>query len=413
MSAVAKVSVNENSNGQLTNISVNARIDYILRFSKQAVFSIAQEAQDYSAVCSHFLSNLNSAHNAAYISLAGALQDIQIRSRIIEQLFNNVLFDPEQSLALSIINLVKSHPQKISIAIDHGQHISLQVLHELTQLAEIAKKSQLTIDILVCGNHILGRKLAQNSILFKNKTSIICAESGQLIALSASAFKEQKTWFKAPSWSLKKVLIFTLLLMLIGFSVVLFNLLLTGKIIKPVPKVLPQKVPVEVFAMSKGIAKSLENNASYVDILSAIESIPTKPSEQASSEEVAKLLLIEAEPIALTPPVIVENKTPMVVKNSDWYLATPTGFVIQFAAFSDEKVKNDFIKQFPSLDYISYFRLIDGQKFEVLTSKPYKKRDTVETALSAMPESLKSLNIWIKQLKTIKSEIKHFQSSQS
>ena len=145
MSALVIPTIAENQNAHLTNISVNARIDYILRFSKHLVIVTGEESVDYSPVTSQFLANLNSAHNAAFIAASAQLHDIQIRSRLIEQLFTNVLFDPEQPLAVSLINLVKTKPQKVSIAIEHGQYLSIQILHELTQLAEIAKKSNLII----------------------------------------------------------------------------------------------------------------------------------------------------------------------------------------------------------------------------------------------------------------------------
>ena len=149
MSALAYQSVAENQNAQvannMTNISANARIDYILRFSKQTIFVVDEQAEQYTPITSQFLATLNSDHNAAFIAISAQLHDIQIRSRIVEQLFTNVLFDPEQSLALSLINLAKASPQKISIAIEHGQFLSTQLLHELTQLSEVAKKAKLTI----------------------------------------------------------------------------------------------------------------------------------------------------------------------------------------------------------------------------------------------------------------------------
>jgi DamX protein len=101
-----------------TDISVIARINYNLRFTKQAVFVLGQNTEQYSLLATEFLGNLSTNPskaqanklseiqlNVAFVSASNKLDDIQIRCRLIEQLFVNTLFDPEQSLAVSIFNL--------------------------------------------------------------------------------------------------------------------------------------------------------------------------------------------------------------------------------------------------------------------------------------------------------------------
>jgi DamX protein len=149
-STLNKMDANKN-----TDISVIARINYNLRFTKQAVFVVGQNTLQYSKLASEFLVNLsnntnnvtthkNSENqpNVAFISASNKLDDIQIRCRLIEQLFVNTLFDPEQSLAVSILNLAEQQKQPISIVIDHAHALSLQLKYELCQLVSMAKKEK-------------------------------------------------------------------------------------------------------------------------------------------------------------------------------------------------------------------------------------------------------------------------------
>jgi DamX protein len=149
-STLNKMDVNKN-----TDISVIARINYNLRFTKQAVFVVGQNTLQYSELASEFLVNLcnktnnvttykNSENqpNVALVSASNKLDDIQIRCRLIEQLFVNTLFDPEQSLAVSVLNFAEQHKQPITIVIDHAHALSLQIKYELCQLVSVAKKEK-------------------------------------------------------------------------------------------------------------------------------------------------------------------------------------------------------------------------------------------------------------------------------
>ena len=434
MSALAYHSVAENQNAQVaninsgtysnTNISANARIDYIFRFSNQLVVVAAEQSAQYSPVTSHFLANLNADHNAAFIAVSSQLHDIQIRSRLVEQLFTNVLFDPEQSLAVSLVNLVKANPQKISIAIEHGQNLSIQILHELTQLAEIAKRAQLTINVLVSGNYVLGHKLSENSILFKNKLSIIAAESGQLVPLKSPLFKQKRQWFnslKKAKWLI--ISLVTILFLALAGVVVVESINETK--LKAKTQVINQpSAPVFVVANKLKTSDAVNTPATHSDILNAL-SLSEAPEIQLADNNDVLTALTLAESIQPTQTITLA-KTPSKLADEvllidqheakdvvNIYQTMANGFVIQFAAFSEQKVKNDFLKQYSNLEYASYFRLIDGVEFEVLTSVPYATRLEVEQAKASLPESLQALKIWVKSLDAIKSEIKHYQSSQS
>ena len=214
MSSLAQALETPTQPESVTTISAVARVDYILRFSKQAVMVVDEQIALCSSVGSQFLSNLSSNNNAAYITMSAKLNDLQVRCRIIEQLFGNTLFDPEQSVAVSLINLVKKHQQPVSIVIDNAQLLSLQLTHELCQLAEIAKKSDHQISILMLSTLQGGLKVSQNQSLFNKKLTIISAQSGQLISHNSKLFKPATNYLAITP--MKKWLAFFLVLALVA-----------------------------------------------------------------------------------------------------------------------------------------------------------------------------------------------------
>jgi len=196
MSALAQATESQQTSHSVTKISANARIDYILRFSKQAVLVVDEQLEHCSTVASQFLTALPADHNAAFISISAKLNNIQVRCRLIEQLFNDELFDPEQSIAVSLINLLKHKQQAISIVIENAHLLSLQLIHELCQLAEIAKKADYKINVLMLGLPQAGITVANNRGLFHKKMSILSAQTGQLLSLNAKLFKPRSLLFE-------------------------------------------------------------------------------------------------------------------------------------------------------------------------------------------------------------------------
>lgn len=196
MSALAQANDLQEQVKSVTTISANARVDYILRFSKQAVLVVDEQPELCSDVGSQFLASLSNEHNAAYVSVSSKLNNIQVRCRLIEQLFHGELFDPEQSVAVSIINLAKQHRQPISIVVENSHLLSLQLIHELCQLAEVAKKADYQISVLMLGLPQTGNIVATNSALFRKKISILSAQTGQLLPLNSKLFKPKTALFK-------------------------------------------------------------------------------------------------------------------------------------------------------------------------------------------------------------------------
>jgi septal ring-binding cell division protein DamX len=70
--------------------------------------------------------------NKCYLTAARSINDIQIRSRIIEQLFGNILFDPEMPLLTSFIEF--NNNSEMLIAIDNAHYLSGKLIGELLQL---------------------------------------------------------------------------------------------------------------------------------------------------------------------------------------------------------------------------------------------------------------------------------------
>ena len=196
MSALAQTIDSPNAPNRVTKISANARIDYILRFSKQAILVVDHQLEHCSTVANQFLAALPVDNNAAFISISPKLNNIQVRCRLIEQLFNDELFDPEQSIAVSLINLAKKKRQALSIVIENAHLLSLQLIHELCQLAEIAKKAGYQISVLMLGLPQAGVTVANNSGLFRKNISILSAQTGQLLSLNSKLFKQRSLFFE-------------------------------------------------------------------------------------------------------------------------------------------------------------------------------------------------------------------------
>lgn len=179
-----------NDNKSVTSLNVSARIDYIQRFSKQAVLVVDENITTYSQVARQYLSSLTKSEisdqnqsecNVAFVVASTKLNDIQMRCRIIEQLFSNTLFDPEQSLAVSITRLVKQDHDAITIIVEHAHSLSLQLKYELCQLVDIANKTQNKINVVFFAQEKAVQEIAQNKSIFNKKLIIISAESGQVI----------------------------------------------------------------------------------------------------------------------------------------------------------------------------------------------------------------------------------------
>ena len=447
MSALAQNAINQSSSQSVTAISATARVDYILRFSKQAILVVDDDIALSSSVGSQYLANLSSEQNAAYISMSAKLNDLQVRCRIIEQLFGNILFDPEQSVAVSIINLVKAQKQALTIVIDNAHYLSLQLLHELTQLAEIAKKSDYQINVLMLAQTQAGQIVSQSQGLFHKKLAILSAQSGQLLSAGDKMFKPQSDFFSLTPF--KKWLAFFLLLSLLSAAIVYslyqrdslgFSQIFNDKtaIANKAETELIKPQPAEFVAES--VNENLTVSASGAEIFQALSgeqvakvSTPAQPVKAMPLDILAALQLTEPEP-ALTqvqldsatlkvnplaeqtevPEIALEQNNKQVQSAASLgYLGQQQGFVIQIGVFSQQQVLTEFLAEFQTMRFEQYQRVLGQSVVTVLTSEYYQSRQQAEDALQALPNGIQQRSPWIKAISAINSEISEFQLSQS
>ena len=453
MSALTKnINISDN-NTSVTKISAQARIDYILRFSKQAILVIDESVEQNTTISNQLLANLPEQHNVAYVALSSQFNNIQIRCRIIEQLYTGELFDPEISLAVSVINLAKKSKQSISIVLDRAQHLSLQISHELTQLALIAKKSNLTVNVVMFGSLQAGRNIAINKSLFDNKLSLLSSQSGQLLSPTSSIFKKSSikwSFSKRNKWLLSAaillILISALVIKLLHLDSFNFakpitalgsdNVSLTKTLSQPQTMVIESKnvsqsssdittdeiiktyeraVPTDIYLSLVSpktvvIKKNEPLPATSFDIISAITTSEADTVIETQLESAINVLPQEEQSTIPTSKVAINHTNSLQVDN-DFY-ATKTGYVIQLSAFSDLALPQEYLKALDSIEYHIYQRLLNDQPLMVFTSKVYAEKSAAQAALSTLPALLLSRQPWIKPTSIVNNEINAFQSSQ-
>lgn len=452
MSALVKSNPNTAKNtSEVTAISAVARVDYILRFSKHAVIVIDEQQSDYSSIGSQFLANLSESRNAAYLTMSSKLDDVQIRCRLIEQLFGQVLFDPEQSIAVSVVNLVKKQQQPLTIVVEHGHLLSFQLMHELCQLAEIAKKADLDVQVVLLAMPEIGIKMNEHPSLFHKKVSIVSASSGQLVSLSSKLLNATSS-FKRYAPMLKWLSLFVLLSVVA--SVVVYSLYQRESFkfsklpeqnlqvahaddagaeafveldIVPGDEALEatqteaslSNTPINIVAASATeIANVLSVNPDEV-IANEAEHNSEEVSQikPASPSEIQSLLTLQETEDTGTIDVTPVNET--VEKNDA--LETPRqtsafntgqGVVWQLAVIGQQDVANAFAQRYEPF-VMQYQKRVNNKIVYVFTSKIAVDREQATSMFNEFPESLKAQGAFIKAVSVIKQEISVFINSHS
>jgi DamX protein len=432
----------------VTSISANARIDYILRFSQHAVLVIDEDPELCTQVGNQFLGSLTKEHNAAYVSLSSKLNDIQVRCRIIEQLFGNILFDPEQPLAVNVIKLSENNNDVITVVIGNAEFLSLQLFHELCQLSETAKKLKKIVNVVFLGANEAGKLIAENSSLFENKLSIIQAKTGQLVGVNSSLFKS-----KSPV-IVKRITKAIILLVIIAGIVTLVS---SSDV----------WVGNEQEAISLGnTANDKPKNNEFVEVAPAmskvVESVSQPPEQNnniANASEVFQMLVVDgmknadivqsdssgnnsgnslleqaSEPLSHAKEVMVSEKEAVVLDktmvpanaqkqptlasnikltlNEGYYQALESGVVIQFASFAKSEGFHSFIKNFKTNKMKGYIRSLKGTKSHIVTSEVYKTSALARKDIANLPQELRSRGPWIKSIQAINNEINLYQQAQ-
>lgn len=445
-------SVQLSSEPAVTSISVTARIDYIQRFSKQAVLVIDQEIEHYTQAARQFLISLSkekSAHetNVAFVSASTKLNDIQMRCRLVEQLFANTLFDPEKSLAVSILQLAKQSKDSITIIVEHAHALSLQIKYELCQLVDVANKTHNKVNVVLFGKEQAAQEIATNKSIFNNKLAIIDAKSGQLFALDHTKFNNENTIFTRHFWW-KLLLITTLVCTLIGsiwYALIKFDnftlsaLPLFNRVETKQPELKNSSELNTALMINETVeqasARDIQAALSGNEILS--EKVKNKPAKAkdilqalAWDENIEpKLLIAEQAVSGLELPltkdaiaeVIPENTEDRPVKSQqteqlettnssitltpNYYLNKSTGYAIQIVGYRDMTLLAQFIESYPNLEYFTYRKNLNEQLFIVLTTKVYDSKEQASIALEQLPRAIRDKGVWIKALSIIKNEI--------
>ena len=435
-------------NTSVTKISANARIDYILRFSKQAILVIDESVEQSAQITNQFIATIPEQHNAAYISLSNQFSDIQVRCRIIEQLSAGELFDPEVSLAVSIINLAKKPQQAISIVLDNSQHLSLQILHEVSQLTAIAKKANLVINVIMFGSLHAGIKIQANKNLFHNKLTMLSAQSGQLISANSTIFQRPKVkWYsiKLNKWLLSAfVLLFGLaaaVIMLLQQDSFNFTPLpkvqkndettLNAALTEPQLTVLNKEVDINIAVANPSdiyssllVDKTQKNAVQLIanpvpatpnDIMIAMTSLPARNKSSTNNDSEITVDIVQEQQTTVSSTSATDAallKETSIKLAANYYLSQNSGFVIQIAAFDDIELANDYTMSLAKINSHVYQRLLNNNTNFVITSSIYADKLSAKQALLTLPESIIARQPWIKSLKLVKREINAFQDSQ-
>ncbi|WP_019029577.1 SPOR domain-containing protein [Colwellia piezophila] len=458
-----------------SDVSVTTRIAYNLRFTKQAILIVASTNEQYTRLASDFLVSLSDTKlggnakqiNVAFVSASEQLNDIQIRCRLIEQLFVNTLFDPEESLAVSILDLAKRHGDVVSIVIDHAHSLSLQVKYELSQLVNLAKKNNLTINVVLFGLTEAAHQLTINKSLFKNKMVVIDAETGQVLSLDDKKLVAQHRNISVTALQKFALLAATLILVAIliwGYQLIRYNvdakpqnnaqasINLKNDSDTPLQKVsgLPSSTENVVRAMKKKEkplnATNVANGApvlaaTSIEINNAILAFSIHSQdivEPANSKDVLKALEFSENKFVAKPKfnnegyedqdkvtdlsdregLIQENTADKIAFNKavifdphfyyNQVIVHEQGYVIQVAGFSKPLVWQHFIKNNPNEILYSYQKKLNGQDFIVVTSRVYSNKTAAQIAIKLMPANLSKRRPWLKDISSVIKEINTF-----
>ncbi|XPF92815.1 SPOR domain-containing protein [Colwellia sp. RE-S-Sl-9] len=444
MSSVESTIKSFDERQSVTTISVNARIDYILRFSKHAVLVIDNDPDVYANVGNEFLGSLSKEHNAAFVSISSKLNDIQIRCRIIEQLFGNTLFDPEQPLSVNVIKLSEAKNEAITIVIANAESLSLQLTHELCQLAEIAKKLNKTINVLLLGRVQAAINLSENKHLFDNKVSILLAENGQLIGLNSSLLKKDSAWGFSKFFLILIALLIGAAILSVAFIKrdifesntteineleaeplnideykkefveVKLPKLETNSLNKDIKPIVA--TPKEVFQLL--IANAHENinevnsdkNVSDETLAATqINESLSEPNEDKTgllANKTLKLVDQEAAQVVINTALAVkDSKKNESHDDKDYYQKSTKGYVIQLASFEKITGFKSFLNTYKNSELYGYSRRLKGAVSHIVTTRIYNTNAEAKTAINELPQALRQRGPWIKSVQAVNNEI--------
>jgi len=429
----------------VTSISTNARIDYIMRFSKHAVLVVDESSDVYSAVGSQFLGALPSNHNAAFIAISPKLNEIQIRCRLIEQLFVDTLFDPEEALAVTVLKLATDNKEVISIVVENVELLSLQLMHEFCQLAELAAKAGRCVNVLLLGGEKVTELISAHTVVFTNKLSIVSAIDGQLISIDKLASNKNRLKLSTPY---KKSMIAIVCLLSATIIPVVFlyqvespklsdltiftdknslnlNTLKREKssFIKVNESTYPQATSNEIFQNLS--PHNVDGHVmEHIEIAEPNEVASVLITEQANSNQISEKEIKEEQiekeekfkiedfesTIYLDTPKVTENNE--VVLSESYFQDTNQGYVAQIIGFSKFDTYKVFMEKYKQQNFVSYSRTLNSATVFIITTRAYPMKSDVNTVISKLPIELQENKPWIKSVEAINNEINLHQNTE-
>lgn len=439
MSVSANKQTNLSSEHNVARISTYSRIDYIMRFSKHAVLVLDENSDVYSAVGSHFLGALPSNHNAAFISLSPKLNEIQIRCRLIEQLFVDTLFDPEEALAVTVLKLSTDSKEVISIVVENVQLLSLQLMHEFCQLADLAQKAGRSVNVLLLGEEKTGKLIANNKVVFSDKLSIVSAGNGQLLSID-TIVASTKNALNFLSPFIKGVIAVSILccaaviLLIFLYKTEIPELSALALLAEQNSKTLKTlELESDNFIKVREVfSPQATGNEIYQQIVTGILNKETSTViEIAKPNEVAHSLIIE--PINTKKlnikPLIIENSLNVDIfdstitldsmglienntadQNELYFQKISQGYVAQIIGFSTLEAYKVFMKKYQQQNFVSYTRILNNTKVFMITTRVYPLKSDVQAVISMLPIELQENKPWIKSIAAINTEIHEYQT---
>ena len=138
--------------------------------------------------------------NKCYVTASRALSDIQLRSRIIEQLFGNVLFDPEKPLLSSFVEF--NQQTQLMVAIDNAHFLSGQIIGEWLQVFSELNKAGIKLAIILAFDKSLSSTLLNinSSLLSIRPISALTRQESYLLMKEYVAELPAETHHKVKRW---------------------------------------------------------------------------------------------------------------------------------------------------------------------------------------------------------------------
>ena len=444
-----------NISSTVTEISVTARIDYILRFSKQLVTVINDN--NVNSFANEYIETLSVDNttqlqtNVAFLFSSAKLNSIQIRCQIIEQLFSGSLFDPEMPLSTTVIKLTKNSANIISIVIDQAQQLSTEILSELAQLSMTAKNMDLPIHVVLFGSTALTNTIVINKESFENKITVISAANGQIININklgrskaySSVLSQGKT---------KMLLLVSIIVMLItgtwyGIEKYTNLTFLSESIEKNKLQIIENKTRTKLNVeqndkvtqlekANQGLNSNVANSAeiynsialvdhSVIDVSSSIALVlptianPTDIStvlEQSTPNErlsaVPKQSGIDSEtksylPTNSTSPQAASIE-PVAIIPASYYLEFNKGNAVQMISFNSQNKMIRFKREYADLELHFYKKRVKDKIVFVVTSKVFTGVSEAKSFIANLPENLKSIKPWLIPVNLIHQHIQTF-----